>query len=216
MMKSSMSLILVVACYCALTAGAFSIDTPKSSNNPLPSTTTMLSRRGAVIGGAAALVGGLATLPNLAAAAVPAETTDLSTYSDLSSGIKYLVIKEGNGDKPVRSQQIYTKYTFWTGGFPEDAGSNKIDSNTGLKEPFGVVVGVGKVIKGWDLALLDMKLGEVRRLVIPSAAGYGAEGAGNGKIPPDATLYYQVEIIYMNKAPQLSAEQLEWMEANPV
>jgi FKBP-type peptidyl-prolyl cis-trans isomerase len=72
------------------------------------------------------------------------------------------------------------------------------------------------VIKGWDLALLDMKLGEVRRLVIPSAAGYGAEGAGNGKIPPDATLYYQVEIIYMNKAPQLSAEQLEWMEANPV
>jgi hypothetical protein len=101
MMKSSMSLILVVACHCALTAGAFSIDTPKSSNNPLPSTTTMLSRRGAVIGGAAALVGGLATLPNLAAAAAAAaaaETTDLSAYSDLSSGIKYLVIKEGDGD----------------------------------------------------------------------------------------------------------------------
>mmetsp|Transcript_32106 Transcript_32106/g.35948 ORF Transcript_32106/g.35948 Transcript_32106/m.35948 type:complete len:234 (+) Transcript_32106:165-866(+) len=219
MMKLSMSAILVVAShYCTSTAVALSINTtPKTSsasNNPLPS--AILSRRGAVMGGAAAFLGaGLATLPNPAAAAAETES-DLSAYSDLSSGIKYLVTKEGKGEKPVRSQQVYTKYTLWSGGFPEDAGSTKIDSISGLVAPFPAVVGVGKIIKGWDLALLDMRLGEVRRLVIPPEAGYGAKAEYDGALPPNSTLYYSLEIVYMNQAPALTPEQLQWMEANPV
>jgi len=200
-----MTRLLVVASHCALMAGAFSIDTPKSSN-PLPS--TILSRRDAAIGGAALAVG-LATLPDLAVA-----ETDLSMYSDLSNGIKFLITKQGEGEKPLRAQRVFTKYSLWTTGFPEDGGK-KIDSNTGfLGQNFPVIVGVGTVIRGWDLALLDMKEGEARRLVIPSAVGYGSQGAG-GAIPANATLYFEVEIVSMDKMPNLDETQLKWLEANP-
>ena len=187
-------------------AGAFSIDTPKSSN-PLPS--TILSRRDAAIGGAALAVG-LAMLPDLAVA-----ETDLSMYSDLSSGIKFLVTKQGEGEKALRAQRVFTKYSLWTRGFPEDGGK-KVDSNTGfLGQNLSVIVGVGTVIKGWDLALLDMKEGEARRLVIPAAVGYGSQGAG-GAIPANATLYFEVEIVSMDKMPNLDESQLKWLEANPI
>jgi hypothetical protein len=203
-----MRLLLVVASHCALMAGAFSIDTPKSSNLL---SSSVLSRRDAAIGGAA-LVVGLATLPNLA---VAAETADLSMYSDLSNGVKFLITKEGEGEKPLRARQVFTKYSLWTGGFPENGGK-QVDSNTGfLGRPLSVIVGVGRVIKGWDLALLDMKEGEARRLVIPSEVAYGSQGAGEA-IPPNATLYFEVEIVSMDKMPDLNESQLKWLEANPI
>jgi hypothetical protein len=201
-----MRLLLVVACHFPLMAGAFSIDTPKSSN---PLSSTILSRRDAAIGGAA-LVVGLATLPNMAVA-----ETDLSMYSDLSDGIKFLITKEGEGAKPLRVQQVYAKYSLWTGGFPEDGGK-QIDSNAGFYgQPLTVVVGVGKVIKGWDLALMDMKKGETRRLVIPSEAGYGSKGAGD-KVPPNATVYFEMEIVSMGQLPNLNESQLQWLQENPL
>jgi hypothetical protein len=119
-MMSFMKLLLVVASHCASMAGAFSIDTPSSSN---PLSSTILSRRDAAIGGAA-LVAGLATLPDLAVA-----KTDLAMYSDLSNGIKFLITKEGEGEKPLRARQVFTKYSLWTGGFPENDGK-QVDSNT--------------------------------------------------------------------------------------
>jgi hypothetical protein len=180
-MMRFMRLLLVVASHFPLMAGALSIDTPKSSN---PLSSTILSRRDVAIGGAA-LIFGLSTLPNMAVA-----ETDLSMYSDLSDGIKFLITKEGEGEKPLRVQQVYTKYSLWTGGFPEDGGK-LIDSNAGFwgGQPLTVIVGVGKVIKGWDLALLDMKVGENRRLVVPSEAGYGSQGAPP-RILPNATLFF--------------------------
>ena len=71
----------------------------------------------------------------------------------------------------------------------------KFDSSLDRGTPFTFIVGVGQVIKGWDQGLLGAKVGEKRTLTIPSDLGYGAAGAGGGKIPPNATLIFDVEVI---------------------
>jgi len=150
-----------------------------------------------------------------ATAAAAATQTDLSTFIDGPRGLKYKITKEGEGSTPVRGQKVSMKYTLTVDGFKEDGGT-QVDSNAGfLGMPFSVPVGVGMVVKGWDLTLIDMKKGEARKLVIPPELGYGSAGAG-GKIKPNTTLYFEMEMTDMDSPPQLSDKQLEWLENNPV
>ena len=69
----------------------------------------------------------------------------------------------------------------------------KFDSSLDRGQPFSFTLGAGDVIAGWDQGLLGMKVGEKRRLVIPSYLGYGATGMG--PIPPHATLIFEVEML---------------------
>ena len=68
------------------------------------------------------------------------------------------------------------------------------DSSYSRKQPFSFTLGVGQVIKGWDLGVLGMRVGGTRELTIPPALGYGAQGAG-GVIPPNATLHFTVALL---------------------
>ena len=71
----------------------------------------------------------------------------------------------------------------------------KFDSSYDRGQPFSFVLGAGQVIKGWDEGVAGMKVGGKRKLVIPQSLGYGAQGAGNGVIPPNSTLIFEVELL---------------------
>ncbi|OWR42738.1 hypothetical protein KGM_206800 [Danaus plexippus plexippus] len=77
---------------------------------------------------------------------------------------------------------------------------HKFDSSYDRDQPFTFQLGVGQVIKGWDQGLVDMCVGEKRKLVIPSSLGYGDRGAGN-VIPGGATLFFDVELINIGDTP---------------
>ncbi len=104
------------------------------------------------------------------------------------SGMKYFVLKEGEGDKCGKGKRIKAHYTGTL------INGKKFDSSRDRGKPFEFVVGIGQVIKGWDEALSDMNKGEQRILILPPNLAYGERGAGR-VLPPNATLVFHVELI---------------------
>ena len=101
--------------------------------------------------------------------------------------IENLVV--GEGTEAQDFNKVVVNYT----GTLEDGSVFDSSLNPG-REPFTFTLGVGSVIKGWDLGVKGMKVGGKRKLTIPSDLGYGDKGAGN-VIPPGATLIFEVELL---------------------
>ena len=95
----------------------------------------------------------------------------------------------GEGAEAQDYNKVVVNYT----GTLEDGSVFDSSLNPG-REPFTFTLGVGSVIKGWDLGVKGMKVGGKRKLTIPSDLGYGDKGAGN-LIPPGATLIFEVELL---------------------
>lgn len=107
-----------------------------------------------------------------------------------ASGLKYIDEVVGNGPNPTPGKRIRVHYT---GTLPD---GTKFDSSVDRRQPFEFVFGVGQVIKGWDEGLASMKPGGRRKLIIPPSLGYGPNGTG--KIPPNSTLHFEVELLGVN------------------
>jgi FKBP-type peptidyl-prolyl cis-trans isomerase len=127
-------------------------------------------------------------VPTVAAAnAAPAQDPSTGSGQVLGSlQIKDTVI--GSGAEAVAGKMATVHYTgrLLTG--------KQFDSSVG-RAPFPFLLGGGRVIKGWDMGVAGMKVGGKRQLVIPPHLAYGAGGAGDGLIPPNATLVFDVELL---------------------
>ena len=105
------------------------------------------------------------------------------------SGMYYETLKNGSGGTPRPGTMISVHYTARL-----LLNGRKFDSSHDRGEPIRFEVGTGRVIRGWDEALLHMKKGERRTLIIPPELAYGDRGAG-GVIPPGAWLVFDVELV---------------------
>lgn len=115
---------------------------------------------------------------------------------ETASGLTYIVLTPptDNAAKPTAGQKIAAHYTGWLydANAPDNKGA-QFDSSYDRGEPIVFIVGRGQVIKGWDEALLDMKVGEKRRLIIPAQLAYGTREIG--PIPANSTLVFDVELV---------------------
>lgn len=103
-----------------------------------------------------------------------------------------LIIEEivvGDGAEAKVYNKVVVDYT----GKLEDGTVFDSSSKPG-SGPYTFTLGVGSVIKGWDLGVAGMKVGGKRKLTVPAELGYGDRGAGD-VIPPGATLVFDVELL---------------------
>lgn len=118
---------------------------------------------------------------------VPSLPGRAGTEVTTPSGLKYTDRVVGTGASPRVGQTAVVHYT----GTLTDG--TKFDSSRDKGQPYSFALGTGSVIKGWDEGVATMKVGGRRELVVPPALGYGARG--NGTIPPNATLRFDVELL---------------------
>jgi FKBP-type peptidyl-prolyl cis-trans isomerase len=121
------------------------------------------------------------------AAAKPAAAAPAKPVTT-ASGLVYQDVAVGKGAAAKAGDTVVVHYTGWL------TDKTKFDSSRDRNEPFEFPLGEGRVIPGWDEGVAGMKVGGKRKLTIPPNLGYGAAGAG-GKIPPNATLLFDVELL---------------------
>ena len=122
------------------------------------------------------------TTSSAAVTATPAESEEL----------KMTIVKSGTGDAVSRDGDILSVH--YTGYLLD---GTKFDSSVDRGTPFMFTLGIGQVIPGWEIGMKGMKVGEVRKIVIPGKFAYGERGVP-GVIPGNATLVFDVELLAIN------------------
>lgn len=120
-------------------------------------------------------------------------------------------IREGSGDPVKKGQLIKVNYKGWL------TDSTLFDDSYARGEPLEFSLGSGQVISGWDRGLEGIKVGEIRRLALPSELAYGDRAVG--PIPANSDLYFEVELV--SAQPPLPQDtfpdirNIKWKETAP-
>mmetsp|Transcript_18871 Transcript_18871/g.24515 ORF Transcript_18871/g.24515 Transcript_18871/m.24515 type:complete len:120 (-) Transcript_18871:218-577(-) len=109
--------------------------------------------------------------------------------SGSNAGVVLHTTKPGDGvNFPSNGCTVKVHYE----GFLENG--SKFDSSRDKKRPFNFKLGAGQVIQGWDIGVAKMSRGQIAKLTIPAAYGYGPQGYPP-IIPQNATLIFEVELL---------------------
>ncbi|MEI8202299.1 MAG: FKBP-type peptidyl-prolyl cis-trans isomerase [Bacteroidota bacterium] len=108
-----------------------------------------------------------------------------------ATGLKYIMVQQGTGNKAQAGKKVKVHYT----GYLTDGST--FDSSLDRGEPIEFVLGQGQVIPGWDEGIQLLKVGDKARFIIPPAIGYGAQAMG--PIPANSTLIFDVELVDVEK-----------------
>lgn len=128
-------------------------------------------------------------LPLLALLVVAcSQETNHSTFTT-ESGLQYEVIVSGDGASPSAGDTAVVHYTGWL------TDGTQFDSSVDRGQPFEFGVGRGNVIQGWDEGVALMQVGDKWKFTIPPELAYGQRSVGNGLIPPNSTLVFDVELL---------------------
>lgn len=99
----------------------------------------------------------------------------------------------GTGAAAATGNSITVNYTGWLYDASRPDNKGLPFDTSAERGPFTFTLGAGTVIKGWEQGVVSMRVGGVRRLVVPPSLGYGA--TRNGPIPPNSTLVFDIELI---------------------
>ncbi len=102
----------------------------------------------------------------------------------------------GVGDEALPGMIVIVHYTGWLHDpNASDFRGREFDSSRKRGQPFSFPLGGGRVIRGWEQGIPGMKVGGLRRLVIPPELAYGSREIGRGLIPPGSTLTFEIELL---------------------
>ena len=118
---------------------------------------------------------------------------------EVQSGLTAKITKKGYGRAAVSKDYADVHTTLWLYDEAAEGGRGVEIWSSGGTNPFQFQLDAGQVIKGWDLGVNCMLVGETRELKIASELGYGE--AGNPPVPPNATLLFEIELVKLT-APQ--------------
>lgn len=118
---------------------------------------------------------------------------DNSPTAPSNPAFSHTDLRVGAGDEASSGKSITVNYTGWLydSSKPEQKGL-QIDTSLG-RSAFTFTLGAGQVIPAWDQGLPGMKVGGLRRLIVPPSLAYG--GSRNGPIPPYAALVFDIELL---------------------
>jgi FKBP-type peptidyl-prolyl cis-trans isomerase len=136
----------------------------------------------------------LAALPSALAQDAPTDQAEAVAAAPVELVIEDL--RPGVGETAVPGMQVVVHYTGWIYQ-PNALGfrGRQFDSSQARGQPFSLRLGEGRVIAGWEQGLPGLRVGGLRRLVIPPHLAYGNRDIRNGLIPPGSTLVFEVELL---------------------
>jgi peptidylprolyl isomerase len=119
-------------------------------------------------------------------ATIAAKWPDAQKTAD---GLQYVITKPGKGPKPQSGQTVSVNYKGML------LSGKAFDDSAMRGGPAKFQVGTGRLIRGMDETLLDMQIGEHRTVIIPPELGYGDQSVGNGLIPANSFLVFDLELL---------------------